>query len=120
MSREQQRQINRLKRLANFIQNNPDKYDQSESHSCIVGLGLRLVGNQFLDRPVRDIETGSLTDEFVRRYGVNYFTTLNIYYSDFKDIHKSLAGGYRATPKQAVKVVNFLIQRKEKELSQQA
>lgn len=90
MSRETERQRQRLRRLADYIEANPQNYDQSSPFRCVVGLGRRV---KFLKTKtvlggidyLYDVETA-----FAKRYGVSVETAENIWGGRFNRVVKGM------------------------------
>lgn len=85
MSREKQRQAQRLRKLADFIQANPEEYIQNIGRHCIIGLGNRLVRGK-LGEYVFSLEPGQ---NFAKRYGVPVEVANHIYAGSWNQIPKS-------------------------------
>lgn len=115
MSRETERQKNRLRRLADFIEASPSEYDQAEPWNCIVGLGarLRLQGNKAFLIPDREWDVKEI---FEKRYGVDSNTVGHIWGGRFGRVVKGM-GNYSQDGRQpkastAARLVRFLAEGK--------
>jgi hypothetical protein len=112
MSREKDRQKQRLINLANFIEKNPNLYRHERPSSCIVGLGNRLVRGKLTDALSIDWASHSI-QTFAARYGVSYSTAANLFWGRFNKINRKQRdwnlGEYPQVPvKSAVAVLRYL------------
>jgi hypothetical protein len=114
MNRETQRQIARLNRLVEFIEANPDQYNQVGAFTCVCGLGARLERGKLI--PVSDFhEYPDIV--FARRYGVSGDTARNINGGYFQKVNPRLDNTGNASttkPSTAISLLNYIIKQKEK------
>lgn len=112
MNRETQRQIRRLERLADFIEANPEKYNQSDCNRCVVGLGARLYKNRL--REVFEVRN-LYVQEFAERYGIGYSATCAINGGDFNYFGKQFDSNFNSeatSPATAVTLLRYIANQK--------
>jgi hypothetical protein len=113
MSREKDRQKQRLINLANFIEKNPQLYNHERPSACIVGLGNRLVRGKLTDAALSLTWATATVGTFATRYGVPYSTASNLFWGRFGDVNPKQKnwnlGEYPRVPvKSAVAVLRYL------------
>lgn len=93
MNREKSRQLQRLLRLADFIEKNPQKYVHARNSTCIIGLGLRMNFRSRkgkLESPNVVWDSCSKLDTFANRYGVSKDTANSLYWAYFSEINPKM------------------------------
>jgi hypothetical protein len=111
MSREKERQKQRLINLANFIEKNPHLYNHNNPSQCIVGLGNRLVRGKL--QPPTFGWMHERARDFVKRYGVSCSIVYDLFWGKFNKINRNqknwTLGQYEKIPvKSAVTVLRHL------------
>lgn len=78
------RQRERLNSLANFIERNPDTFDQTDSHRCIVGLGNRLERGKL--KGTAFVWLGD--SHFAERYGIRLEDVREVFYGNWSKVNR--------------------------------
>ena len=122
MSRENTRQIARLRALKNYIQNNPKEFNQLHPELCLVGLGVRLYkGVMRPGTTVANLGWGELKRRFSERYGISIETANRLFYGNYVAINANFKKNYKngifftAIPVlSVVRMLEYLATQKEK------
>lgn len=120
MSREKQRQLNRLQRLIDFIRQNPSLYKHNSSETCIVGLGVRL--NMQRGKLTEPLNYSTMLTEFTKRYGVSNAVASALFWGSFKNINPrqkdyEVLDWSQIRPVTAIAVLNYIAKARARELS---
>lgn len=122
MNRETQRQIARLRRLADIILTYKD-FAQGHPDYCTVGLGLRL-NNGKIGKIVKpptgfDLLSVRLSKAFAKKFGISEKTVYNLYWGNFNEINPRVKSDYTdGTIRRKVSgLLNYIANRKEKGLA---
>jgi hypothetical protein len=124
MSRERQRQVKRLRNLAEFIQKNPKEFDMQDSTKCILGLASRLRKGKVQAQPSVTVSGNSdLTSDFEKRFGVPRDIGKRVFVGQFDKVNRNFRsynteGGFpigtqRVPVRTAVAMLNHLAKRVE-------
>lgn len=90
MSREKQRQANRLRRLADFIAQNPKQFDMQSSVNCILGLANRMRKGKVAPKSREYGEDRTtLTLDFSKRYGVPEAVGEQVFVGNFDKVSRN-------------------------------
>lgn len=112
MSRETDRQKQRLINLANFIEKNPHLYKHEKPSACIVGLGNRLVRGKLRDAFLTVGWASETLEMFKKRYGVSDSTASDLFWGRFNKINRKQRDWNihedRVPVKSAVAVLRYL------------
>lgn len=109
MSREKQRQQKRLLALADYIEKNPNLYDQTSITTCVVALGNRFYRGKLGNHPW--LNSTPRNERFASRYGVTAEQAEQIYTNQFGNVlegHKNRGKYARRPVKEAIAFIRAL------------